>query len=1386
VTLDARYPVTLLPVRIETRFAGSLLKVRIFPDEIFADTHEPGLTPDERTDGTAYLAAMHAGPDPEKDAWRQLVSRWTAPRAAFIVRAIIEGSTDSRAETWSRAAQASLPDHWVVRAYQGASVFTQTSKPVPRPLALTFDPGPNVDRVPLSDNLSIDRALKWTVDFAEAENSGMAVTIDLTSPDPGTPVPSAGSGVDLIVVVGVSEAQDPMKAAAQLRALFDAHHYTSGFAFLRPGTPTNNTLDLPSAFPPPDPNGTASYPIERGAPLVTPASAPNAHGLLLARALGLPLVAGEAVAAVEHIDGAGIDDDTPAATMNDALWPATLGYFMEQMMAPQFDAATIASARQFAVDHLRPGGPLPSFRVGRVPYGFLPTIALSRFAPDDQFTRVLRSLRDKYFLPVSEQAARVTASSDDPDGDLLKVLAVDASSRVVRMRVLFGDYATGNIATWLGSVAAAEHQLRTGHRLTRANTVLGSAGIAGNTRIGSLDSGSADERISGALVSRGTLSETVGLEGADGTGLNYIQWLHDNAISNFDAIRNDALPGTARPLLYRVLRHSLMVEMDRLAFGLLLGTHAVTPADRIEAELVRLEPAETRLTTYDRIARMIASPGFAARLAHYLTRLAALANLPTADLERRFTETLDACSHRLDAWITALASQKLWTLRTATPNGCHLGGFSWAEDVRPSEPAAAVSGGYIHAPSAAQASAAAILRNGFLSRGGTGSAYAVDLSSARVSEALRLLDGTRQGEPLAALLGYRFERDLHERQLEMLIFPLRDHFPLVAGKTPEGDGPTELVGGRNVVDGLALRRAWNDQTSPFDSPFDGTHGMPSLSSAQVDRFHDALNALNDAVDSVADVLTAESVFQAVRGNSMAAAASLDTMASGVSPPSLEFVRTPLSGVSFTQRLIVALAVTAVPPLGNWGARTPRATAEPFLDDWVGKLLGPPAEIGCTVRPASGSPHDIRLAALALRPLDFIALARTPPSALGDSELDRRVRVAAAAPADAKVDYTVSSGPHTFAQALEFARTIGELFAAARPVEPRDLVAPVDAGSATWADSQANGAVMRAQAALQQLNDAKTHLDQALTAVKTTLTDPANPLPTAAELATLRAALVGAAAFGVAGAYPPGGMDAAALVVAADGVSRELSARKAASPSLNVTGAAARIDVALDIVHAVFGRDFLFLPTVTAALAPPLADSVIGDANLPRQVLQQLARVRPSIGRWRSMWMYAQALGAAAPALEVMQLPQTSPITAWAGGSADVPSGTLSLILHRPTKAPPNQGWAAFLVDEWNETIPATTQRTTLSFRHETPVAEAPQAVLVAVPPTTAPAWDVETLIDTVRETLALAKIRAVDGALLDRLRPFLPAICLTGNTANEVVSTHFLNTLVAEPTIRSV
>lgn len=1344
MTLDATFPVALLPVRLETRLNGTRLRVRIYPDEIFADTHEAALTPAERADGAAYLSAAQAGTAAEQAAWGQLVARWTAPRAAYIANAA-SGQPGERADSWTRAAQATLPDRWIVRAYAGSDTFTLTSGPVRRPLALTLSPSAtDADRVPLSDSLTIDAALRWTVDFGEAEAAGMAVEIDLTRPDTASASAATPSGVDLILVVGIDDAATPADGAARLSALVDVQHYTRGIAFLRQGTPTSNAPGGPVAYPPPDPGGAASFAVERGAPLVAAASDPGASGMLFAHALGL------APDSVAHVAGAADNFDDAAAAMNDALWPATFGYFMEQLMTPRFSAAEIAAARAFWVSQVRPGGPLPALRVGRVPYGLLPAVSL-RHQPDGGWIGTLTTLRDRYFAPAVSGVPQVTAGSADPDGDLLRVLAVDASARVARARALLGPQLTANTAGLLGPQIATQEQALRQQRATRAAGLLGALGQPATTRLGTIDPGPRDELIGGPMVSPEPPSEEHGLEGADGSGFNYITWLHDNALSGFAAIRADAPPSGGRPLLYRLLRHALLTEMDRLAFQGLLDQGLVTAGDRIEAELVRLTPAETRLTTYDRIGRALADPGFPARMAPYLASLAKLAGLPTAELERRFGETLDACSHRLDAWITAVATRQLSALRDAAPGGCHVGAFGWVENVRPAAESPA-PGGYVHAPSAAHAATAAILRNGYLSRGGTGSAYDVDLGSARVRAALELIDGARQGEPLAALLGQRFERDLHARGLELLIAPLRSHFPLVAGKTPAGDGPVEMVAASNVADGLALRAAWTSGAPPFAPGGD----LPPLAPAQLDGLHAALGALDDAVDGVTDLLTAESVFQAVQGNPMAAAATLDTMGQGSQPPRPDVARTPLGGASFTQRLAVVLDASVTPEPGSWGERTPRAAAEPFADDWLGTLAGPPADIGCAIRLPDGSVRELRADALSLRPLDLVALARTPPADFGDTELDRRVLDAAAAPAGATIDYGGGGAALSFAQALELLRVAGDLLASARPLTPADLMAPGDPGAAAPGSLSATG---RAQGSLDELAATATAIGAALTV-------PYDP-------AALRAALLRAAALGVTGAYPPLDADADTLAALAGLAHREIAARQAGAPSAaDPVGA----------VQAVFGRDALFFPAISApALDGPLSGAPLADPKLARQLIQQLARVRPGLGRWRALWLYGQALGHQAPALEVVQLPTA---TSWAGSpGASVAPGTLSLLLHRPNGAAAAGGWAGFVVDEWTETIPAATQPTAIAFRHQAPVAEAPHLVLIAVPPAGMPSWDQDTLLDIVHETLMLAKLRGVDGSQLETLRPFLPAICLTGNTANDAISTDLLHALVAEPRI---
>ena len=124
-----------------------------------------------------------------------------------------------------------------------------------------------------------------------------------------------------------------------------------------------------------------------------------------------------------------------------------------------------------------------------------------------------------------------------------------------------------------------------------------------------------------------------------------------------------------------------------------------------------------------------------------------------------------------------------------------------------------VDGGFIHAPSLTHAAAAALLRNAHLGAGNTAQPsgpFAIDLSSRRARLAAQLLDGVRQGQPLGALLGYRFERGLHELGLDRFVLALRNLAPLVAGKLEQTDLPADSIAANNVVDGLVLQRKWAD------------------------------------------------------------------------------------------------------------------------------------------------------------------------------------------------------------------------------------------------------------------------------------------------------------------------------------------------------------------------------------------------------------------------------------------------------------------------------------------------------------------------------------------------------------------------------------------------
>jgi hypothetical protein len=788
-------------------------------------------------------------------------------------------------------------------------------------------------------------------------------------------------------------------------------------------------------------------------------------------------------------------------------------------------------------------------------------------------------------------------------------------------------------------------------------------------------------------------------------------------------------------------------------------------------------------------------------------------------------------SHRLDAWITAYANRRLVEMRTAQisssmmPVGSYFGGYAMVENVRPvsrtmvnvagvgSAEAQAGNGGFIQAPSMAHATAAAVLRNGYLSYGGetpsTQTKYAFDLSSARVRAAREILDEVRAGQPLGAAFGYNFERAVQENYpaslgLEAYRFALRNHYPLVANKSGTNTVSMSLVpavAARNVVDGLALWTAFQTNQVPFATAPD----LPRPNTPAYNALTTEIRNLGNAIDGVSDLNISEGVLQLVRSNVTNAAGNLDALARGSRPPEPEMALSQRGGLAATHRVALVFPAGQTPQAPGWPAPpsvtlTPRALAEPLLDAWAGSILGDPTTVSAKVimnpipPPGGGSPGTstqvtVKLSALGLRPLDLVAIARAPAAANSGSILDRRITAQAIVQANdptrtpGAIDYSAPVGTRTIPQVVEVARALGALFGGARALGSDDLVTAFDAPAGRSSTDATN---FTAAQALQTL----------AANAAATLGPVATALAGAVTTKTGLAAALTAAADYFPDAFPAPGASNDALLATASAISTQLTAHvndAAAAvkvPATTTDGIIAQSEAQL---RAVFGSDFVAIPAVTppnvaeldqslgarATLLPAGTDSAGNDNDTaPVRFLQQAGQVYDGLSRHRTLSMYMTAFGVPLPRLDVAQLPFT-PNEQWIGlefGSDNQPSpGRLSLLLYSfGTGVPdPTLGWQGLVLQDWVEIIPDATEQTGLAFNYDNPGAEAGQAVLIVPPSSTGTTWKQNDVWGTLGETLDLAKIRAVDLQLLG-IGQLVPAIYMAHNLQATTIFTGFL------------
>jgi hypothetical protein len=783
------------------------------------------------------------------------------------------------------------------------------------------------------------------------------------------------------------------------------------------------------------------------------------------------------------------------------------------------------------------------------------------------------------------------------------------------------------------------------------------------------------------------------------------------------------------------------------------------------------------------VGRGVRVPADYRALGEMLGSMEWLAGRPVDQLDRALRGVLDVCAYRLDAWYTSLATRRLATVRSATPAGVHIGAYGWLDDLRPGSGPA--SQGFVHAPSLPQAATAAVLRSGHLAHNDAEhKSLDIDLRSARVRTALRLLEGVAEGQPLAAILGYRFERALRTRSLLLAkyILPIRRLAPLRPdGSPPLPVTPSENIAARDVVDGVRLLDRWRAERATLLGTL-----QPVPPQADRDALGAELDRLADLYDAVADIMVAEAVHQNVLGNNERAGAVLAALDRQDRPPRMDFVRTPRTGKSFTHRLLVLIGNEALPAAWSGIPLDARANAEPRLNAWIARLIGDPKRVRFAAT-ATGVTQQliVSLDQLGLSALSAVlashAVGHDAPSEL-EERLVHRFASLLTAPTPQTELVMLEEPPRGSGSRVvglgafrALARRIYSLITEHRPTNATDLALPQDG-----ADEGLDHAQLRTR------GDA---LRAAFGAALTNLDALANT-PAAAEQA-IRDALWGAAAFGVNGAVPPlaplGASDPeyrAQLLAKAHTIVSAMQAAARRADNMVLAGgptatAQQRVKHHTDRIRVLLGEHFPVLPRFTVANGAALAASHAARATLTAgdelslpSWLQRMGLVRPGANRLARVIGAAELLRSdvATRDLSLVQLPHVAGerwlALPFAGA---IPEAELAIIAQWSGFVNFGVPLAGLFCDGWSEIVPSQEETTGIAFHYDAPGARPPQAVLLAVPSSApTPAWSVAAILETVVEAHDLARMRAVGPRQIEWLGTMLPAIYLPDSFSPDV------------------
>ncbi|TAK32845.1 MAG: hypothetical protein EPO28_17505 [Saprospiraceae bacterium] len=1549
-------PFLLMPVKVETKFAHSAtganeLWVRFFPDTVAVYSHEEELMEAEVEAGQHYWTniweARNGNSEEQatarRGAWNTLANRYGPHRSLWIAKQTrpLNWQDDLasmpqpsfpepgpiKTASWTLAPRTRvMPDRFVVSTFRKFEGKMYQALPpvvgahVPDTLILGPDPSQldgEFGRDAATGELKLDPAMAWLADFDKAVQVGMGVRIPL-------PAPWNTNGFDRLVVLGLRLSTDAEDSAKLVEELMNNHHYTGGIAFLPQGTPTNNTEEAGSGYTTLDPSNEASFNAQANA--ADPASwstlfnsEDKKDGQRFAEALGLEY---DTSAPIENANG---EDVAEAIAMNAALWHATWGDFLKEMMGTAFNTHTIQQIQGFFQRHVTGRGSLPAFRVGSQPYGVLVTSDFGRWQwsaqeiiEEEQFYNglLLRLRQLMNFWKAAIFDVKHAGDGSEPFQRLLEILGLHATSvDYFSRKAVAGQYAWNyyNFRGWPFSFIFTAWETLQKEKTDSLNAI--GLGNFKDLKIKDLTFFKNRTHLYGPVVDGDPdvpLSETLGIrpffdDTATGVQRNYIHWLLNSSKNNIEKeIFADATGKAVPPpkaLLYMLLRQAFLNGLTNVGKNYLLAEKVVSeiPANPYllnmtgqqhisNKELLNVTPPKLGAELGETIVNQLHLPpndNFHFTFAPMLEvrhALQKLAGLPTARLERLFAEHVDLCSYRIDAWVTGLFQRRLERQRAQInpggvaagepgktyTRGVYLGAYGWVEDLHPRaqkpQPvspgmvpqkllkpekgpivASDANGGYVLAPSLNHAVTAAVLRNAYISHAqkDNNSPFSVNLSSRRVRMAMSYLEGLRNGQSLAALLGYQFERALHDNpeheELDEFIYVFRDRFPFISGKLSEvPDGtPAEAVEANNVVNGYDLLQFAKGKTYPYGLPVSVTNNLPLAGSSKAKILAREIDRLTEALDAIGDLALTESVHQVVQGNYERAGGMLQAISEGAPPPEPDFVNTPRNGKTITQRVAFTFDPAAADTAPGWGATaTLRSTANAPVNDWLGTMLPAPAEVGFAVTIGAAAPKNVALSQyFDLQPSDCVLMAGNN---LGDesSELERYLiykikKAGSLTEADeVKIDFKTAGAGKTALYFLQpLLRSLRRVITEARPMHAQDLMTGIEGQKADAANPQGYEAGLTAfRLRVQAVYDVlQNETDEAGTGLahfyKTQIEapfqlyfdDPDHVIEAAWEgrLNQIRERLLPLVQHALPEALPAtiSGFERPALESLVSQVQvvlkilqkrlkevddGELLKPLAADPNWKPAEKGAAIGHAIasygEAAKILLNKSFVALPHFSThnpdELNACLAQNIEPDELEVEKWLQGMGKVREKMANLTTLATTHDLLTNGTFGMSPLQVPFNAGgrwIGKEFGEDYDLQNDTVSVMLHTATPPAFDAQLCGLLLEEWTEVIPERAINAGISFHFDRPNAMPPQTLLLAVPPQIKGHWTWDDLIAILQDTLDRSKLRAVEPDQLAKSPAFqtLPAV-LTEFTSFNFATVLANNVILREGTLAEI